>query len=295
MPVKFDTTLMRLVKDVNEIKSALRRTVANLPLFDIANENTPASLSTDQNDYAPGNYDVLRINATANISITGFANGKKGRFLEIINVGTGRISYPDESASSIAINRISTPYDQTVVQLTNARIRFYYDSTNERWTISDPPNIQGEFGRFAIVSHSSTTVQTVAAFTEVDLELDTVVSDDWGYWDATNKYFVIPSGESGLYSLSVSFYWSVPDSVDWNYILTIYKNLSLTTNRLSVLVAELSTGLNIVGVSYFGYFSLTGGDKLLIQVQNSPLTGTPDRDVKIWAIGTPALIFAKVS
>ena len=151
-PIRHDETLMRLIRDVNEIKSALRHTVVNLPLYDIANENTPASISTDQNDYVPGNYDVLRLNATADISITGFANGKKGRFLEIINVGTGRISFPDESTSSTAINRIATPYDQTVTLLPNARCRFYYDSTQERWTVADLPNIQGEFGKFAVLT-----------------------------------------------------------------------------------------------------------------------------------------------
>lgn len=295
MAIKFDSTLMRLIKDVNEIKAALRHVTTNLPLYDVANENTPASISTDQNNYVPGNYDVLRINATADVTITGIANGKKGRFLEIINIGTGRISFTDEDNNSLAINRISTPYDQTVTLLTNARTSFYYDSTQERWTVADLPNIQGQFGRYAIISHDSTTIQTISAFTDTTLQPNNVISDEWGYWDSTNFKFTVPSGESGLYSLHISFYWSSPDIIDWNSYLYVFKNGVTPSDRVAFIANSYvgSTG-NIWGITYTGYFSLVSGDSILIKVATGPFSGTPTRDVKIWQTGTHLYIFSKV-
>lgn len=205
--IKFDTTLMRLIKDMQEVRAALRHVTTNLPLYDVANENTPASISTDQNDYVPGNYDVLRINATANVSITGISAGKKGRFLEIINVGTGRIAFPDESASSLAANRIATPYDQTVTLLPNARARFYYDDTQSRWTVADLPNIQGEFGKYAVLASGTpaTPWQTVTASTYTRLNPPSVTTDEWGYWDSANRKFTVPAGERGFYTAILSF------------------------------------------------------------------------------------------
>lgn len=205
--IKFDTTLMRLIKDMQEVRAALRHVTTNLPLYDVANENTPASISTDQNDYVPGNYDVLRVNATANVSITGISGGKKGRFLEIINVGTGRISFPDESASSAAANRIATPYDQTVTLLQNARVRFYYDDTQQRWTVSDLPNIQGQFGKYAVLAAGTPYLpwQTITVSTYTRLNPASVVTDEWGYWNSTDRKFVVPTGESGIYTAVLAF------------------------------------------------------------------------------------------
>ena len=103
--IRHDDLLLRLVKDVTDIKSALRRTVANLPLYDIANENTPAQLTASQNDYAPGNYDNLRLSSNKTISITGIRGGVKGRSIRIFNVGSHAILLTHEDSNSIAANR----------------------------------------------------------------------------------------------------------------------------------------------------------------------------------------------
>lgn len=291
-PIRHDETLMRLIRDVNEIKSALRRTVANLPLYDIANENTPTALSTDQNDYVPGNYDVLRLNATADVSITGFANGKKGRFLEIINVGTGRISFPDESTSSIAINRIATQYDQTVTLLPNARCRFYYDSTQERWTVADLPNIQGQFGKYAIISHSTQIVlDNVAAFSVTDVTPDTVTSDEWGYWDTTNKLFRIPTGESGLYSLVINYKWNNADTNDYTSNTLIYKNTSdLVGQAYSKMFGADNNNWPVLCMANFFAES---GDEIDIRVQQSN-GASATRDLLLIATGAPLICFSKI-
>ena len=81
--LKHDDVLLRLIKDVNDVRSALRRVVATLPLYDIDNENSPAQITANQNNYIPGNYDVLRLTSSAAYTITGITTGVKGRKLRI--------------------------------------------------------------------------------------------------------------------------------------------------------------------------------------------------------------------
>lgn len=220
---RYKSTIHDLVRRMLILEKWRRDVTGDSPLFDIANEHTPSSLSTDQNNYDPGWYDVLRINATADISITGITKGKKGRFLEFINIGTGRITFPDESGSSLAANRISTPYDQPSTLLTNARATFYYDSTNQRWTLSDAPNISGLLGKTAVIGHSAINVTNVPNDTETVLTPDTVLNDDWDYWDAVNFRFQIPSTEGGVYLAAVYGFWEGHATVDTLRQILIYR------------------------------------------------------------------------
>lgn len=199
---RHDSVLLSLIKRVDYIQSILRKVTVNLPLFDIANENTPTQLTTDQNNYVIGNYDVLQISSDKDVNITGLRGGVKGRFLEILNAGDNRISFLDDDTNSDAENRIATPYNETIVILPNARVRFYYDSSKQRWTLADAPNIQGQFGRSALVGGAS--VITVPTATETKVTFDTVFSDDWGYFDSANNRFVVPNGETGTYLISLT-------------------------------------------------------------------------------------------
>lgn len=202
-----NAVLSRLIKDVNDIKSALRRSVGNLPLYDIANENTPDPVSVNQNNYQIGNYDILRINATTNVSFSGFTGGVKGRFLEILNVGAGKIKYLHNSTNSNPENRLYLPYGMNVDQLYGTRVRFYYDISTQRWTLASQPNSQGYFGKTAIVTNSSDVIDTIPTNIETKLTPDTITLDEWGYYDMANSKFRIPSGEFGLYIVGANISW----------------------------------------------------------------------------------------
>lgn len=193
-PVQRDETMMRLIRDVNEIKSALRHVTTNLPLFDIANENTPVSISTDQNNYIPGNYDVLRIDATGDVSITGIANGKKGRFLEIINVGTGKITLSHEDALSLAVNRFTAVGEENIVMFPTARVRIYYDSTLARWQIPDRPAWMGTYGITFRGFKAADTIGSGVGDVQIT-NLDTIATDEWGLWDGSQ----INITQTGIY------------------------------------------------------------------------------------------------
>ena len=198
--IKFDTTLMRLTRDVNEIKSALRRVTSNLPLYDIANENTPAALSTDQNDYVPGNYDVLKLSSSQDISITGIANGKRGRFLRIINIGSFEISFSHQSALSQAENRIISPTTTDILLTPDDQIVFYYDATQERWISSYSTNSDRISCKLRL---SANLTVSNATYTSPDW---TAVVDTGGFFDvAIPEVITIP--ETGWYEISCTLGW----------------------------------------------------------------------------------------
>ncbi len=190
---KDNQILLRLIKDVAEIRAGLRQVTSNFPLYDIANENTPTTLAASQNNYAPGNFDVLRINALANVSITGISGGKKGRFLEIINASAFKITLPHESVSSAAANRFATVGSESIVLFPTARVRAYYDSTNSRWQIPDRPSWNGTYGVSLLLSNSV----DIAVDGPTKLTFDTVTIDEWSMWDSVNQKIVIPA--SGVY------------------------------------------------------------------------------------------------
>ena len=280
--------LTRLIKEVNDIKSALRRVVGNLPLYDIANENTPDAVSTDQDNYIPGNYDILRINATANITISGIRQGVKGRFLEILNVGTGRITYTDGNTGSDPENRFNLPYDSNVTQLPNARVRFYYDSTQQRWTLSDAPNIQGPFGKVAIVSNSVDLVVTVPKEVFTTIIPDTVETDEWGYWNPSNGRFTALSGDGGLFSLTISCYWLSSIVEAWIGYVLIFTNTQ-TIGQLYFPLSSESYRSILATVNFF----LEPGEYVYAQAYQTSSFST-SRDIKTVAIGSPIFTFIRI-
>lgn len=199
--IRQDDLLLRLVKDVNDIRTALRRTVANLPLFDISNENTPTVLTASQNDYVPGNYDVLRLATTAAISITGFRGGLKGRFLRLFNVGLYEITIPHRSASSALGNRVRSATGQSIVLNPGGELLLYYDIVTQEWLSSFASNAD------RISCQLRRTVDySIADSEDYNIEWQTAVVDTGGFWNATEPTdVVIP--ETGWYDFNLQVVW----------------------------------------------------------------------------------------
>lgn len=109
--------LLRLLKDINDIRSALRRVTVNLPLYDINNENTPDQITADQNNYVIGNYDALRLSSDAARTITGLNRGVKGRSLRIFNIGSFAITLAHQDANSTAEYRFKFSNSRNAVLL----------------------------------------------------------------------------------------------------------------------------------------------------------------------------------
>lgn len=198
--IKHDDMLLRLVKDLNEVRSVLRRVVANLPLFDIDNENTPTQLTADQNNYVPGNYDVLRLSGNAARNITGIRNGTKGRRLRIFNVGSYPITLVHASSSSLAANRFKFSNAKDAVIPPASTTLIYYDSTQARWIGGDTQSSGAVF-----MSLEKTTSQSQKTSLSPPVDLGSVVIDQYGFYDSTNKKIIIQY--SGIYQIVLNLGW----------------------------------------------------------------------------------------
>ena len=106
-------------------------------------EVSPASFSSNQNDFATGTATVQRLTNTLglNVSITGFAGGRAGRSLLVCNVSTvasSGLNLLHESSSSVAANRILCPNAATRLLQLDEHVLLWYDNTTSRWRMMGP-------------------------------------------------------------------------------------------------------------------------------------------------------------
>jgi hypothetical protein len=100
-------------------------------------ENSPAQITSSQNNYAIGSYSVLRLTSSGSFNITGFAGGVQGKVLWIINANpsTGTLTLVSESGLSDAANRIWLQSGSTLALAPKAVAMLWYDSTTARWRV----------------------------------------------------------------------------------------------------------------------------------------------------------------
>lgn len=203
LPIRQDDLLLRIIKDLNDIRSSLRRVVGNIPLFDISNENTPDEIQVDQDNYVPGNFDILRLSANAPHTITGFRGGTKGRFLRLFNVGLHEITLAHLSLSSDLGNRINSPTGFDIVISPNGELVLYYDFTNSQWITSYASNAN----RVSCKLHLSNFFTVANAdFAFPPIPWDLVDVDTGGFHDPANPtYITFP--QTGFYEINVLIMW----------------------------------------------------------------------------------------
>lgn len=128
----FENPTVEIMKKIETLEREVRRLSTLAPLFTVLNENSPAQITATQNNYAPGDYDVLLITTDAARTMTGISGGVKGRVLHIFNVGTvaGRtLILPHNSASSSVGNRILTATAASVTLDVLDSVTLYYDDS----------------------------------------------------------------------------------------------------------------------------------------------------------------------
>lgn len=94
------------------------------------------ALASSQNDYNPtglSTASMLIIQASAPITITGFAGGSAGRLLMVWNGAASNITFTDGDVLSVAANRIFTRSRINQVMTTGTGCLFYYSPTFSRW------------------------------------------------------------------------------------------------------------------------------------------------------------------
>lgn len=94
------------------------------------------SWSSNQNDYAWGNYTLLEANVTSASDLTGIAGtGLDGQMIEIMNVGSADLTLKDSSASSSAANRIDTYDDTDIIIKPKQTVALKYNLAATKWYI----------------------------------------------------------------------------------------------------------------------------------------------------------------
>jgi hypothetical protein len=101
---------------------------------------TPSSLSSSQNDYAPGVCDILRLTSSTAIDLTGLVAGTvDGALRLIINTnasGGAAITLKHESSSSTAANRFRSSFGSDVVLTADGgSVLLTYSNAISRWRI----------------------------------------------------------------------------------------------------------------------------------------------------------------
>lgn len=100
----------------------------------LAGPLTPASLSSDANDYAPASFatsNFLRLAANPAVNITGLAGGTTGRVIALTNVGSFNITLKNQSASSSSANRFLFGVDLVISP--QQGVLLIYDGVSAFW------------------------------------------------------------------------------------------------------------------------------------------------------------------
>jgi hypothetical protein len=104
--------------------------------FLVAKILSPAALTGDVNDYAPGDGDFWRLDSDANRNVTGIGAGVSGQRLRITNIGAFVIRLKHQNAGSAAANRIIGAGAADVALASNEQAEGWYDATTLRWRMA---------------------------------------------------------------------------------------------------------------------------------------------------------------
>lgn len=95
----------------------------------------PAVLTSNVNNYAHNNADILILDASANIVITGLAAATDGNVKLIINKSLFTITLDHQDVSSNPENRFLVPFGSDYVLQAGYSITLVYDADSLRWRV----------------------------------------------------------------------------------------------------------------------------------------------------------------
>jgi hypothetical protein len=103
------------------------------------------SLSTSQNDYAIGSGNIIRLNPSANVTLTGIAGGEDGVVRLLYNVGTHVVTLATGNTNSAETNRFSI-VSGSVELGEGDSASVWYDATSGRWRVLEDQGAAGGGG-----------------------------------------------------------------------------------------------------------------------------------------------------
>ncbi len=132
------------IKEITRLRQEVERLQSVKPQFTILTPAELENITSDQANYALGNYDVIFLVPTAARIIHGITNGFKGRFLIIQNSGSFTLSFAYQSGTATLGNRILTGNGLTIALAPRGSAIFSYyqagaaGSTTGVWVMHTP-------------------------------------------------------------------------------------------------------------------------------------------------------------
>lgn len=96
-------------------------------------QNSPAQITSNQDDYAPGSKSFLRLSTDASRTITGITGGEQGYVLIIANVGSFDLVLAHEGLGSSSSNRFLSESGSNITLNADDLALLVYDGTTLRW------------------------------------------------------------------------------------------------------------------------------------------------------------------
>jgi hypothetical protein len=87
--------------------------------------------AADQHNYDTGDVGIVLFTGSTNFSLTGIRNGRSGRTVTLVNLGTATITLPNSSVSSDAANRLLNDGGASTSLTTDKTARYRY--LDSRW------------------------------------------------------------------------------------------------------------------------------------------------------------------
>lgn len=94
---------------------------------------SPAQITANTNDYAPGRANVYRLSTDASRNLTGLVAGTDGEVRRVVNVGAQPLVLKHQDAGSVAANEFLCPGAADITLAANEMAELLYDSTTARW------------------------------------------------------------------------------------------------------------------------------------------------------------------
>jgi hypothetical protein len=180
------------------------------------NRGADYATSGTTNNVAFSNSSVIRLTNAGAQTITGIAGGSNGEMLVLINAGSSVASLPNESASSIATNRITGGSSLNTTIRPGGSAILIYDSGASRWRVVDASQVLAHARVNSLAGSGSNTAPAYGVITGASEEYDTTNS-------LSGVTFTAP--RTGYYQVSYQIYvQSATCSVGQRFGVILQKN-----------------------------------------------------------------------
>jgi hypothetical protein len=134
--INIDNTTLTTTASVLKVNLANANTWTGSQTFGgiALTSNAPTALAANTNDWALSTaHSYFKVSSSANVNVTGIANGADGRVIMLVNTGANNLVLLSENAGSTAANRFHFPGGDSIIIGPDGSLTLIYDSGLSRW------------------------------------------------------------------------------------------------------------------------------------------------------------------